>query len=173
MGEQLTAYDAFVQGCCRATRLAAALRCCIGLRPGTGLSAVNLPDSIRSTARAVPLQAAGDDVLLSADRTDAGAAELAGGTCGYPGLTGTSLLSAPYGPALGTVPGPGATVISIHAPLAGRDLVYAGDQWFTLYFNPRAPCGARPQRSAKDAPRAGFQSTRPLRGATVSPINMC
>lgn len=110
VGEQLTAYDAFVQGCCRATRLAAALRCCIGLRPGTGLSAVNLPDSIRSTARAVPLQAAGDDVLLSADLTDAGAAKLAGGTCGYPGLTGTSLLSAPYGPALGTVPGPGAAV---------------------------------------------------------------
>ena len=33
--------------------------------------------------------------------------------------------------------------ISIHAPRAGRDLRRAADLRFQLYFNPRAPCGAR------------------------------
>ena len=57
--------------------------------------------------------------------------------------------------------------ISIHAPLAGRDgrpkLLPCGGR----HFNPRAPCGAR-----RGFPRHAdavnqFQSTRPLRGATV------
>ena len=33
-------------------------------------------------------------------------------------------------------------------------------------FNPRAPCGARPGRSAPDHRQNIFQSTRPMRGAT-------
>ena len=82
------------------------------------------------------------------------------------------------------------SIVSIHAPRAGRDVESA---WFTrprACFNPRAPCGARqacPCRSASGrtvsihAPRAGrdtlrqstasgaseFQSTRPVRGATT------
>ena len=79
--------------------------------------------------------------------------------------------------------------ISIHAPLAGRDTVRPLLTIHTQYFNPRAPCGARPSVPAKSflpfvisihAPLAGrdclastefnvhdlFQSTRPLRGAT-------
>ena len=58
--------------------------------------------------------------------------------------------------------------ISIHAPRAGRDhpvqvLVEGhGD------FNPRAPCGARlPPLRGQDG-RREFQSTRPVRGATVA-----
>ena len=35
------------------------------------------------------------------------------------------------------------------------------------YFNPRAPCGARPARRGKRCLLALFQSTRPLRGATL------
>ena len=34
-------------------------------------------------------------------------------------------------------------VISIHAPLAGRDVFPALGVKFLLNFNPRAPCGAR------------------------------
>ena len=36
------------------------------------------------------------------------------------------------------------------------------------YFNPRAPCGARPDTWRSSTPRRKFQSTRPVRGATVS-----
>ena len=56
--------------------------------------------------------------------------------------------------------------ISIHAPRAGRD---GGQKWLrsTLTdFNPRAPCGARPQTPADQSSLAVFQSTRPVRGAT-------
>ena len=37
-------------------------------------------------------------------------------------------------------------LISTHAPLAGRD--HYRKHWLAAYwhFNPRAPCGARPQR---------------------------
>ena len=80
-------------------------------------------------------------------------------------------------------------LISIHAPLAGRDL-WAGSQTRsqsdfnprapcgarramprstqgkTLNFNPRAPCGARPLLSRVVLASFLFQSTRPLRGAT-------
>ena len=34
------------------------------------------------------------------------------------------------------------------------------------YFNPRAPCGARPAAHRRDLSRDRFQPTRPLRGAT-------
>ena len=35
-----------------------------------------------------------------------------------------------------------------------------------LYFNPRAPCGARPAKARRAGRARLFQSTRPLRGAT-------
>ena len=56
--------------------------------------------------------------------------------------------------------------ISIHAPRAGRD---ASPWVFTFghsYFNPRAPCGARPTMRPIIKPCSVFQSTRPVRGAT-------
>ena len=57
--------------------------------------------------------------------------------------------------------------ISTHAPLAGRDNF--GDREDTetiLYFNPRAPCGARLALEAAPGLVVIFQPTRPLRGAT-------
>ena len=36
--------------------------------------------------------------------------------------------------------------ISIHAPLAGRDYLHQISFEDASYFNPRAPCGARPGR---------------------------
>ena len=59
-----------------------------------------------------------------------------------------------------------ARIISIHAPLAGRDLTMAKFRLSTGHFNPRAPCGARRRRSTRRRPTTRFQSTRPLRGAT-------
>ncbi len=56
--------------------------------------------------------------------------------------------------------------ISIHAPLAGRDLLRDVHVGGKLYFNPRAPCGARPPQTRATRCAASFQSTRPLRGAT-------
>ena len=58
-------------------------------------------------------------------------------------------------------------VISIHAPHAGRDRCRRSDRRGKYYFNPRAPCGARPRRLIRPTPRPTFQSTRPVRGATI------
>ena len=80
-------------------------------------------------------------------------------------------------------------VISIHAPLVGRDrqqdLGAAGVRHFNPrapcgarqqliciidqhagYFNPRAPCGARQRYRREQERKEEFQSTRPLWGAT-------
>ena len=85
---------------------------------------------------------------------------------------------------------PQSELISIHAPLAGCDIddliPYANNAKFQSthpsrgatraiwiphswrkYFNPRAPCGARPRRLIRPTPRPTFQSTRPVRGATI------
>ena len=82
--------------------------------------------------------------------------------------------------------------ISIHAPLAGRDAVPPVCTGPLGYFNPRAPCGAR-RRGVRPSPggwyfnprapcgarqlvqskillRGIFQSTRPLRGATIGSV---
>ena len=57
--------------------------------------------------------------------------------------------------------------ISIHVPLAGHDRLPRSAASTTAYFNPRAPCGARPDGVQHLAPRiAEFQSTCPLRGTT-------
>ena len=59
--------------------------------------------------------------------------------------------------------------ISIHAPHAGRDCRTSHEfPQAEPYFNPRAPCGARRiLNSMFDHPQ-GFQSTRPMRGATIA-----
>ena len=81
-----------------------------------------------------------------------------------------------------------SATISIHAPRVGRDNCICVDIRVSLHFNPRAPCGARPGRRTSCStrkyfnPRApcgarprgeeprteirGFQSTRPVWGAT-------
>ena len=56
--------------------------------------------------------------------------------------------------------------ISTHAPLAGRDCFIACKSSASAYFNPRAPCGARPLRKISIIRYLRFQPTRPLRGAT-------
>ena len=60
----------------------------------------------------------------------------------------------------------GPFAISIHAPLAGRDVYQTGNIDWSNHFNPRAPCGARPILLRSVYLDRGFQSTRPLRGAT-------
>ena len=59
------------------------------------------------------------------------------------------------------------TLISTHAPLAGRDRVLVSLVPITSNFNPRAPCGARLFPLYPLAHPDEFQPTRPLRGATL------
>ncbi len=62
-----------------------------------------------------------------------------------------------------TAPG---LVISIHAPRGGRDPMPSTASPPTRYFNPRAPWGARQHVDAVCGKSYGFQSTRPVGGAT-------
>ena len=57
--------------------------------------------------------------------------------------------------------------ISIHTPHAGRDRVAERESNPNIYFNPHAPCGARLATVLTKSPRTEFQSTRPMRGATL------
>ena len=57
--------------------------------------------------------------------------------------------------------------VSIHAPRAGRDFHLCDNTDFPISFNPRAPCGARHVGSSVGHQSFGFQSTRPVRGATT------
>ena len=60
-------------------------------------------------------------------------------------------------------------IVSIHAPRAGRDVACILSSFATSSFNPRAPCGARHHDSPPGSTRNAFQSTRPVRGATLNP----
>ena len=60
--------------------------------------------------------------------------------------------------------------ISIHAPRAGRDAIVMFPPALKTYFNPRAPCGARPTSSVGRQTVILFQSTRPVRGATLEGV---
>ena len=57
-------------------------------------------------------------------------------------------------------------LISIHAPLAGSDPRTRPSSTRTTYFNPRSPCGERPDAESTSLSTSPFQSTLPLRGAT-------
>ena len=57
--------------------------------------------------------------------------------------------------------------ISIHAPRVGRDHLPLRRCCPGSYFNPRAPCGARPARCWHTGRLTQFQSTRPVWGATA------
>ena len=57
--------------------------------------------------------------------------------------------------------------ISIHAPLAGCDVLSITLSAFLQNFNPRTPCGVRQKLRALDNKLNEFQSTHPLRGATL------
>ena len=58
-------------------------------------------------------------------------------------------------------------VISIHAPRAGCDAAGAGRREEAGgHFNPRTPCGVRPEAVQRIKRGKKFQSTHPVRGAT-------
>ena len=61
------------------------------------------------------------------------------------------------------------TMISIHAPLAGSDGFLCTKTCPICDFNPRSPCGERLRFRKRFFFLAGFQSTLPLRGATIRP----
>ena len=58
--------------------------------------------------------------------------------------------------------------ISIHAPRVGRDYRRRLSAALRIYFNPRAPCGARLPPALVGCLADLFQSTRPVWGATSS-----
>ena len=60
------------------------------------------------------------------------------------------------------------SLVSIHAPHAGRDLLLSPISARPTRFNPRAPCGARLMVFCRQIVDKEFQSTRPMRGATFS-----
>ncbi len=58
-------------------------------------------------------------------------------------------------------------VISIHAPLAGSDHQRRRAGTEIHHFNPRSPCGERRMKNSDCVSFRVFQSTLPLRGATI------
>ena len=83
------------------------------------------------------------------------------------GVTYQISIHAPHaGRDAGAVSGTAQPAISIHAPHAGRDGAAGTAGGGKCYFNPRAPCGARPCRARDQSSFWIFQSTRPMRGAT-------
>ena len=61
----------------------------------------------------------------------------------------------------------GGSYISIHAPRAGNDSFLDRFSLMSEYFNPRSPCGERPIFAPTLNFLVQFQSTLPVRGATV------
>ena len=64
-------------------------------------------------------------------------------------------------------------LFSIHAPLAGSDAIISPLISMSKVFNPRSPCGERPIYASASPVCRYFQSTLPLRGATVHPCITC
>ena len=60
--------------------------------------------------------------------------------------------------------------ISIHAPLAGCDSSIRAGLSGPGYFNPRTPCGVRHKAGNQILDHIKFQSTHPLRGATLTKL---
>ena len=58
-------------------------------------------------------------------------------------------------------------VISIHTPLAGSDVMTGRLTYAWLDFNPHSPCGERHENTTPPPTEEEFQSTLPLRGATM------
>ena len=68
------------------------------------------------------------------------------------------------------LPRAGKTYISIHAPLAGCDQHTSCFRRVFPNFNPRTPCGVRRYAHVRLFLHEKFQSTHPLRGATIADI---
>ena len=116
---------------------------------GTTLAVCSLRPSLRAISIPVPLTGhdGGGDYLVS----DPALISIHMPLAGHDSLQGGSQ---------------GLRLISIHMPLAGHDCKFASVLFTGLYFNPRAPCGARPAEIFRLIPNSGFQSTCPLRGTT-------
>ena len=65
------------------------------------------------------------------------------------------------------------SLISIHAPLAGCDSRSRCRPKQAGNFNPRTPCGVRHSQYFSHTVRTKFQSTHPLRGATLKCKLLC
>ena len=64
-----------------------------------------------------------------------------------------------------------AVLISTHAPLAGRDQIRSYQATLGQQISTHAPLAGRDQLAGgRERDSAGFQPTRPLRGATVLPL---
>ena len=86
--------------------------------------------------------------------------------CGRPRYRFQSTLPLRGATAL-AVAGDLAPVISIHTPLAGSDWTGGPSRCSTRYFNPHSPCGERRAQGYLPVYLSQFQSTLPLRGATL------
>ena len=60
------------------------------------------------------------------------------------------------------------TGISIHAAHAGCDVAYCISVAKNVHFNPRSPCGLRPYQQGINKLWSKFQSTQPMRAATLA-----
>ena len=58
--------------------------------------------------------------------------------------------------------------ISIHAPRVGSDIILFYNTIAKVDFNPRSPCGERPNQRSNNPKILRFQSTLPVWGATVT-----
>ena len=58
--------------------------------------------------------------------------------------------------------------ISIHTPHAGSDYILFEYEETQIYFNPHSPCGERPKKVKVARGKTVFQSTLPMRGATLA-----
>ncbi len=77
-------------------------------------------------------------------------------------------IHAPYAGSDGTHPARIAKLyVSIHAPYAGSDPILRRASETNRCFNPRSLCGERPTVSGSGSIQRLFQSTLPMRGATV------
>ena len=85
----------------------------------------------------------------------------------YGGAEAISILAPRAGRDHALAPPFPAVFISILAPRAGRDAVRDLDALRLRNFNPRAPCGARLGYETIGMEEIGFQSSRPVRGATA------
>ena len=63
---------------------------------------------------------------------------------------------------------PSCSFISIHAPHTGSDRDHQESVLRSHHFNPRSPYGERPKAGLDAVDTGRFQSTLPIRGATIS-----
>ena len=71
-----------------------------------------------------------------------------------------------WGPTVSALLCTAGTAISIHGPRVGADRFGFIRPALIIYFNPRPPCGGRPQGPGAGANGCGFQSTAPVWGPT-------